>query len=281
MWLFYALLSGLLFTGEILITRHVLRSGKDAWAYSFYFSFIGAVISLPFMLVDPTIPRSISAWLLALVVGLLIVGNNLLAFKSNNILEVSLSGAINKFRLVWVFAFSILILGTPFSWMKLAGTILTVAAGIIIIHRFKRPQSNTGVVYALGSTVFIAAIIILYKYLLKSFNAPSMTFFATFLIPTIINFSTMPNSVERIKKIYKLDGKMVIIACALGAFANLALNKSLSLGEATSVLVISEVFLILTLVGEHVFLKEKEQVWIKFAAVILATSGAILIRISS
>jgi hypothetical protein len=36
-----------------------------------------------------------------------------------------------------------------------------------------------------------------------------------------------------------------------------------------------------TLVGEHIFLKEKEQIWIKWGAVALATIGAILIRLSS
>jgi hypothetical protein len=49
MWLFFAVLAGFLVTGESLITRHVLRGEKDALAFSFYFSLVGAVVSFPFM----------------------------------------------------------------------------------------------------------------------------------------------------------------------------------------------------------------------------------------
>ena len=91
----------------------------------------------------------------------------------------------------------------------------------------------------------------------------------------------MPHVFQRITKIVKEDGKLVFLACGLGALANLALNQGLSLNAASSVLVIIESFLVVTLVGEHIFLKEKEQVWVKVIAVLLATAGAILIRLSS
>src|SRR5712675_568483 len=107
MWLFFALLSGVMFTGEQLMTRHVLRAGKDAWAFSFYFSLVGAIISFPFMLADPKIPHTLIPWLLGIVLALLLVGNNLLVFKSLGLLEASLSGAISKLKLVWLFAFNV------------------------------------------------------------------------------------------------------------------------------------------------------------------------------
>ncbi|MCX6816821.1 MAG: hypothetical protein NTZ93_03080 [Candidatus Beckwithbacteria bacterium] len=47
MWLIWALISGLFYTGDNLITRYILKGNKDAWAFSFYFSFIGALVSLP------------------------------------------------------------------------------------------------------------------------------------------------------------------------------------------------------------------------------------------
>lgn len=281
MWLIYALVSGAFFTGESLITRHVLRQGKDAWAFSFYFSLIGAIVTFPFFLASPKLPHTLMPWLLAIVVALLLVGNNLLMFKTFNVLEASLSGAILKFKLVWIFIFSIIFLGTPFSWQKMIGTILATCAGIVIIHNIRKPKTVSGVSYALTATVFNAALIILLKYLLGWFSPASLTFIPTFLLPAILNFALMPNAKQRVIKIYKEDGRMLTLACSLGAFANLALNKSLALGEATSVLVVIEAFLVLTLVGEHIFLKEKEHAWVKITAVVLATGGAILIRLSS
>jgi drug/metabolite transporter (DMT)-like permease len=232
------------------------------------------------MLNAPEIPHAILPWSIGLLVALLIVGNNLLMFKAFNILEASLLGAIIKIRLVWVFALSIIFLSTQFSWLKLAGTVCAILAGVVIIRNFKRPKHITGVAYALSASVFNALVIILYKNLLGHFSVGSLTFFVTFLLPVFINLLIIPNASSRIKRIMKSDGPMLLAACALGALANLALNKALSLGEATNVVVITEAFLILTLVGEHVVLKEREQSWVKLAAVALAIAGAVLITLS-
>lgn len=128
------------------------------------------------------------------------------------------------------------------------------------------------------STLFASAIIVLSKHLLGSFNAVSLTFFATFLPATIINFALMPSARTRIKKLFRSDWRVVLLACSFGAFANLALNQALYLHEASSVVIISEVFLVLVLAGEHILLKEKEQILIKLLSVLLAISGAVLIQ---
>ncbi|HXS14548.1 MAG TPA: DMT family transporter [Candidatus Saccharimonadales bacterium] len=280
MWLLFACLAGLLYTVQGLMTRHVLRGQKDAWAFSFYFSLIGALVSMPFLLTGVKVPFSWQPWALALLVGLLIVGQNFFNFKSTNFIEASISGAITKFRLVWIFILSLVILGEGFSWLKLFGTLLTVGAGLVIIQRIKRPKSSLGVLLAFSATIFYAVIIILYKYLLVSFNSVSLTFFVTFLPAVVINLVLMPRAFTRVKKMFQENGLLVFIACVFGALANLALNQGLAMGEATKVLVIIEAFLVLTLVGEHFFLKEKEYAWVKIAAVLFATLGAILIRLS-
>jgi len=280
MWLFFALISGVFYTAENLILRYLLRQQKDAWAFAFFYSAVGTVITLPFMLAMPKVPHELGLWLLVPIVGLLIVANNLLLFKSSGLLEASLVGALLKLRLVWVFILGVLILQTPFSWDRLLGTILAITAGLIIVHKFRKSGSITGVSLVVMATIFNASIVILSKYLLNSFNAVSLTFFVSFLPPMIIMLVVMPHALVRIKKLFKNDWPIVFAACACGAFANLALNAALSLHDATSVLVISETFLILVLVGEHTVLKEREHGWVKVLSVALAIAGAILIDIS-
>jgi drug/metabolite transporter (DMT)-like permease len=279
MWLLLAALTGVLYTCEGLLQRFFLRSQKDAWAFSFFYSLVGTVISFPFMLSDPKVPTTLAPWLLAMLIGIIIVGHNLLIFKASNHLEISLIGALTKLRLVWVFGLGMVFLGVSFSFASLFGTILTMLAGLVIIHKFKRPTSSYAIYLVLVATVLNASIIILSKYLLDSFNAVSLTFFATFLPATIFNFILMPNAASRITKIFKDDWRIVLLTCGLGSLANLALNQALSLNDANSVIVISEVFLILTLVGEHILLKEKDQPWVKFASILLAIGGAILIQL--
>lgn len=281
MWLVYALCAGILYTAEGLIARHVMRGKKDAWAFSFYFSAVGALVSFPFMLMAPTIPHTVVPWLLAGLVGILLVGHNLLSFLSSKHLEASFGGAVSKIRLVWVFLLSVLLLGEPWSWGKFTGALLAFAAGAVIVRHARRTNSVLGVGYVLAATIFYAFLIIIYKHLFESFNTVSLTFFVTFLPATILNFVLMPHAVPRIVKLYKEDGRMVLTGCGLGAFANLAMNAGLESGDATAVLVIMETFLIVTLVGEHVILHEKEQAWVKIAAVTLAIAGAVLIRMSA
>lgn len=129
MWLVYALAAGMLYTVQGLITRHVMRAKKDAWAFSFYFSMVGALVSLPLMLAAPQLPHTVMPWLLCVLAGLLIVGNNLLAFLSSKYLEASLGGAITKVKLVWVFLLSVFLLGEPWSWVSLLAQYLRLPQG--------------------------------------------------------------------------------------------------------------------------------------------------------
>ncbi len=279
MWFIFSLLSGLFSTGNNLITRKVLRAKKDAWAFSFYYSAIGALISFPFLINQFKAASSVSMWLFMLIVGILIVIQNFFVLKAANFLEASLQGVLGKFRLVWVFIFGVVILHESFSLQKIIGTILVVLSGILLINKYNKPKSFKGIVFLLASTLLYGIVIISYKFLFKDFNSQTLTFFI-FLIPSIINLIIMPNSVQRVFKLAKEDGLFVFIACILGAFANLTMNYALSIGEASKVLVIMEAFLIMILVGEHIFLKEKDHLFIKIITIIIVLIGAILIRLS-
>lgn len=279
-WTLFALLSGSFYTIQSLLTRYLLRGDRDAWAFSFYFSFVGALTSLPFLLFDPSFSYKISAWLILGLVGLLIVLQNYLAFKSTNYLEASVQGSINKFRLLWVLLIGVAFLGESLSLIKVVGTALTIFAGLIIYFKKTKVESQKGFAFALSATFFYAIVIGLYKILFQEFNSPTLTFFI-FAIPAICNVLFMPNAIKRITLMAKQQGKEVFVATFFGGLANLAMNHALSIGEASKVLVIIEAFLLIVLVGEHFLLKEKEDMLKKVISVVLATIGAILIRLAN
>lgn len=281
-WLFYAIATGLFYTGLHLLTRHVLKAGKDAWAFSFYFSFVGTVISFPFMLANPVFPSwQTQGWMygLTILTAFLIVGHNWLEFQARKLISASLSGTISKFRLVWVLLIGVLLLGESISAAKITGTVLTIISGWLLVIKFKKIESLRGFGMTFLATVIYGLLTLIVKTALASggYNAPTATFFLIFLGPTIVNFILMPQAVEKIKALYKDSGKWVLAACSFGAFANLTLTQAFSLGEASRVVVLVEAFLITTLVGEHIWLKEKEHLFIKIVAVALAIIGAWLI----
>lgn len=279
MWLIFSFISGIFYTIQGLLTRYLLKGNKDAWAFSFYFSLVGALTALPFTLTSFKAPTLLFPWFIMTLVGLLIVGQNYLNFRSTNYLEASIQGAITKFRLLWVLIIGILFLGESLSILKIIGTLLTVSAGLIIYLKSTKKQSKLGISYAFSATLVYAVVIWLYKLLFTSFNSATLTFFI-FAIPAILNLIIMPDSIRRIKDMWHNQGKNVFIASFFGGLANLAMNHALSIGEASKVLVIIEAFLIILLVGEHIFLKERENLIKKIIAVLLATVGAVLIRMA-
>jgi drug/metabolite transporter (DMT)-like permease len=279
MWFISAVFAGILFTASNLLTRHILKGNKDSWAFSFYYSAIGALVSLPFALNSLSVPNSFPPWALMVVVGLLIVVQNFLNFRSSNFIPASITGTINKFRLVWVFVLGLLLSLEVFNVNKVIGIIFTVIAGIILMYKQTETINKKGILYAFTSTFFYAVVIVLYQYLFKSFNSQTLTLFI-FVFPALINLILMPNRFVRIKNLYIAYRAPLIIACGCGGLGNLAMNYALAQGNSTSTLVIIEAFLIVTLVLESMFLKERGNLVRKVIATLLAVIGAVIIRLA-
>jgi drug/metabolite transporter (DMT)-like permease len=278
-WIFLSVLAGGLFTTENLARRRLLIRNNDSWAFSFYYSLIGAVISLPVMLFKPELPQSLSQWLLAGLVGVLIVGNNVLLFRATAELEVSFVGTLLKLRLVWVFLLGILFVHDHFSWLKLTGTSAVVVSGMIVARGVRRRSATPAVMMVLVATLFNAGIIVTSSYLLQSMNVVSFTFIATFLPALIFNYILMPKARTRIVAMYKQSWRNVAVVCALGSLSNFALNGALATGDAGRVVVMNEAVLIFVAFGEHLILKEKDFLGLKLIGVPLAVLGAVLIQL--
>ncbi len=162
---------------------------------------------------------------------------------------------------------------------KFIGIIFTVLAGSLLTFSKTEIHSKIGVLYAIGATVTFAFVILFYAPLLYAFNAPTLTFFI-FLIPACINAVIMPDARHRIPALLSTHTYMVLAAGVAGGLANIGMNSALMTGNATQTLVIVESFLIVTLVGEHIVLKEKKGVVKKIISVLLAVAGALLIKIT-
>jgi drug/metabolite transporter (DMT)-like permease len=279
MWLICALVAGVLFTASSLLTRRILKGNKDSWAFSFYYSVVGAIISMPFALSSLQIPNTFSPWLLMFFVGLLIVAQNFLNFKSANFIPASVTGTISKFRLVWVFILGLLLSQEVFGWNKLIGVVFMIIAGFVLLYKQTGVPDKVGIMYAFSSTFFYAVVIVMYQYLFQSFNSQSLTLFI-FVFPALINLLIMPNRFVRIRDLFMAYRVPLIVACACGGFGNLAMNYALAQGNSTSTLVIIESFLIITLVLEGIFIKEKGNLIRKIVATLLAVIGAVIIRLS-
>ncbi len=278
MWLLLSLAAGSFYTASDLISRYVLKKKLDPWAFSFYFSTVGAFVSLPFIFFDESNKLAMLPLLILFSLGFLIVLHNYLKMKSLNFASVSLSNTVYKFRLVAIFAFAIFTGQDVFSYNKLLGVLLVTVSGLFLLHSFKKEKSYFGLLLSLGAALVYAVVISAMKVLFNYFSVSLLTFMI-FAVPAMLNYLIMPKAKERIVKLYKQEGKMVIIACFFGALANLSINAAYNLSTVSAVAVILEVFLILVLLLETLVLNEKEQLIAKVLAVIVALMGAILVQL--
>jgi len=277
MWFFYALIAGCFFTGSRLIERHLLKGKKDSWAYSFWFSFIGALVGAPFMAMDFQVSGKITIWAIVFSVAVLYVVHNLMSFKATNHLSPSIKGAITKFRLIWIFIFGIIFLSEAFTGLKFLGMLSTVAAGILVLGKLNSKSSQKGITILFFSTFIYALNLTLFSWLLNDFSAPTLNFFLLFL-PAMINLIVMPNALSRVTQFLKTNPVLILTANISAGFGLVAFGYALADGEQSRVTIIMEVFLIAILGMEYFVLKEKERPSIKLLAVILAILGAIAVR---
>lgn len=280
LWILFVVIAGVLFSLEGLIGRHVLRNQNDFWTYSFFFSAVGALVSLPFFLASPRIPavvENLDVWLLALLAVILLVAHNALAFASMRYLSPSVSGSLVKLRFVWLFALGALVLGEAPNMAKAVGTVLIVVSGLVVLNVNSGKGHYRSVIYSVTATVCAAAFLVLSKHLLEVFTTQSFTFLVVFLPVAILNALVIRQFATRVKALWKLDGRMTALACASGALANLAMNAALKHGEATRVAVLVDSFLVMTLVAEYFILRESGNPWRKLLAVALSIGGAALV----
>lgn len=280
MWLLFALLSGFFYTGLNLFQRHILKGNdSDPFAHSFFFSLVSMIVVAPFMLYNPQFATDLFSWLLVLVMGVFVAVQNFLSFSGTKFASLSIVGTIAKLRIIWVFLLGLLLAYEIWSPYKGLGILLTVIGGIIMVLRFNQKAEFKGILFAFFATFFYAAVIIIYTPLLQSFNVVTLTFLL-FAVPTVINLFAMKNVVSRIQTSYKRESWKLIVVGFLSGLANLTIIAAINLGEASRVLVITEAFFILVLLGEHFILKEKTGVVRKSVAASFATIGAILMRIA-
>lgn len=280
MWLLFAITSGFFFAALNLVERHLLKDkDSDPFAFSFFFSFTSTLFLLPVVLYQPQFSTELKPWLLVVALSLLIAVGNLLSFTSIKYVSASIVGTISKFKIVWVLLLGLWFAYEVWSPYKGLGVLLTLIAGIILIGKFGGDMNLKGVVLAFLSTFFGAVAIVIYTPLLKDFNVFTLTFLV-FAVPAVINFFMMKKSVLRIRKKFKKDSWKLFLIGFIAVLANLTIISAINFAEASRVLVVVEALFILVLLGEHFLLKEKTQIMRKGLAAVIATIGAILMRIS-
>lgn len=273
-----AIISGLMYAISGVMGRFILRSQKDTWAYSFWFSFLGAIICLPVMVLNFDSQFSIKIVILCIILSLVVTLHNFLNFKGVGLISPSLVSSLQKTRLIWIFVFSIIFLNNKFQFNELFGVLLLIFSGFLIYLNFRDKSSAKGILFSFVSAILNAFAVIIISELLKSLDLFTTTFLV-FLLPAVINLVIMPKFKERVISMIKINPKLIIITCIVSALANISMNYSLSFLNPTRTIIIIEVISITILLGEVILLKERKKIGIKLLALSLAIIASIVVNL--
>jgi drug/metabolite transporter (DMT)-like permease len=276
MWFIYALIAGVFFAINSLMIRQHFRKNEDQWVFSFYFSFIIGLCFLPLLLTNFSLPTNINFWVLTLLICVTLLVGNLMSFTAAKTIGATTANVVGKLRLLWLIIVGIFLFNESMNLQKIIGMILILSASFLIIDYSKWKVSRKGVILIILTTVTST----IYAILLKKIIATTDIFHILFIgcmIQAALNALITPNFFQRAKNEFK-NIKWLIMIGVIGAIANFAIVKALSYDVLSGAYFVMDASLVILIFGEHFILKEKERLWWKASALILAIIGAILIH---
>jgi drug/metabolite transporter (DMT)-like permease len=283
MWFILALIAGIFFAINSLMIRYYFKKHHDEWIFSFFFSFGIMLLFLPFFIYYVSnfgvSIKDIYFWIGMLLIGIMLVINNILGFKASKIIGATTQNVVGKLKLLWIIIAGLVIFNEVITIQKIIGMILIICASFLIIDYSNWKASRKGIIFIIVAGIASAIYGVLLKETLLISNIITVSFFAC-VIPAIFNALLTPNFFNSAKKVITNKQKVMWIAsiCCVGGIANIAMIKALSYDVLAGVYFVMDASLIVIIFGEHFLLKERERLWWKASALVLAIIGAILIH---
>jgi drug/metabolite transporter (DMT)-like permease len=280
LWLYFVLANAFFWGTWNILARKFLKEEHDYLGFSTMYQFVGAAIALPFALTDPSF--SLEALALSVVVASSVAwsASAVLTSRSLQLVEVSLRDPLSRTGIFWALLFSFLLLGESITLNKVIG-VIAIFAGIVVIY-FKIKLGNLrayGVALTLLTGVFGGFAVSVDKIGMKFFS-PVFYNFLLFILPGIMLFFGTRRNAGKMKMFFYKNKLVIIILSAFATFSYLCLLSALRLQQASIVLPVSQIGLIISVVGGIFLLKEKEGIARKIIGSLIVLAGAALVSAS-
>jgi uncharacterized membrane protein len=280
-WFIWILISVVTTAVANIFQRVVMREKDiDPYATTVIFQFATALLTGIFAFgsgfVLPPIQQYFWNFTLGGVLWGLMSYTSFLAYQSLGSSEIAI---LSSFGTVVTILSAMLFLGETFTAQKVIGTVLILSSVILVSFRKNKLSLSRGVWYALLSTVIAGFAITNDAFILKTYDAISYTP-VMLLLPGILLLLFRPAAVKsfgRLKNL-KYSKNMFFLAIFYSAQA-VAYYVALHIGaDASQVAPISKASIILTVLLALIFLKEKDNLFLKLLSTLLVTVGVLLVR---
>ena len=274
----FALMSAVSGGVEKIIHRHILTK-EDTLSYAFIWQLVAALFLLPLFFIEFGMPANNNAWFLVLISGIMWTVIAYVGFAAYSNLEVSLKTSISKSKLFFILLFSIIFLREVFSAEKLIGTVLIFTGILIATHKrgqgFKKLKSK-GALLALLAAFLGSIAMLIDKYAMNFFN-PGMYTFMLYLMPAIFLSFFVIKRGGKIKSILRNRLAPFLISAIAGGMYYYLIVRAFKVAEASVVVPIVELSVLVSVLGGIILLKERENLWNKIIGAVVVISGTIIL----
>jgi drug/metabolite transporter (DMT)-like permease len=276
-WIIFAFGSVLFFTALNLLQRLIAVKGENPRAMAILFNGSAAIISLVITFLTGgfkffVFPADPAAWGVVTIAALGYAIYERGRFTAAKLLDASVFATISNISVLVAFAGSLFLYAETMAVSKLLGGILIIGSLFLVSAGNKQKRvSQKGMVIGIIISIALGLAWMLDKSGVGYFNAITYNILM-WTIPTL--FIYLPGmKPEVIKKEFKLVSWKIFVLAGMNVAGYLMQLKAMETAEATRVIPIVQTSTLFTVLLGIIWLKEKENIYKKIIAGIMAVAG--------
>jgi uncharacterized membrane protein len=280
-WFYFAACSVIFFTALNLLQRMLAIESKNPRALALVFNTVAALIAFfTFILTSTTVDRRLPvnsvAWFVLITASLMYALFERRRFRTSQLLNASTFSIIANFSLFVALVGSLILYAESLTDLKIVGLVLILMALFLVSYTKTRDKASLqAVAYGIVTFLFLGIAWTLDKQGTVYFGAETYNILV-WTVPIIFIYLPYVKVEDIIFESKNASWRIVVLA-GLNVFGYLLQLKALEIHEASRVIPIVQTSTIFTVLAGTVFLKEREGVFRKVLAGILALVGVVLL----
>jgi drug/metabolite transporter (DMT)-like permease len=281
MGILLALSSAACFAIFSIIAKISVNKTKYPDAVTVIYQVIAGIASLLFIFQDGMKFQEVGIWnWVLLIVGAALYGyGNILSFRSNKVLDVSLSSIIGQLALLFAFFGSIFLFKESITLNKILGVVFIIAGNIFVLNGTKFSKLDTKmIIYKIIVCVMFAVANLLDGYNGKNFPSSFYIFFG-YVLGGVIAYFGSKICFEKVKEQFKENSKALIIMGFTAALGYYFFLQAFNFADKSIVIPLAYLSSIITVLLGITILKETKSLWKKIISIIIVFLGSVLINL--
>lgn len=282
----YPLIAGLLYGIGTLLNKKVANLLDNPWLSSLIFNLASTIVSIFLLFYDLNnggfiISQRLLDWVLIMTSMFLTAFAFWGMFTSMRELPVSEQMLLSRFSIITYTIGGFLLLGETVSWLKFVGLMLVLSGIIFSSIRKGKFVFNKWVIIQLLASICFGLTVIIDKVSSVHFS-PGMWVFINISTSTLAIFvlALRNGALKNIKEVTKEYYAYTLGAGAVMASAYYFNIASYGLGGLVILVgALSQIKILVAVIGGYIFFKERSDLFVKFVGVITVLIGLILLKV--